>query len=91
MVKGWIPPKLDRDFTVVGKSFNRTNGVEKVTGRAKYAGDIKFPGMLHVKILRTPHAHARIKSIDTRAARSGSWCHGYSDKGQYKGMVHPVV
>lgn len=40
----------------------------KVLGRAQYAGDIKLPGMLHGKVLRSPYPHARIVSIDTRAA-----------------------
>ena len=39
-----------------------------MTGRAKYAGDLKVPGMLIGKILRSPHAHARILSIDTSKA-----------------------
>ena len=68
LVKGWIPPPLGRDFTVVGKPLNRIDGPEKVTGRAKYAGDVRLPGMLYAKILRSPHAHARIKSIDTSEA-----------------------
>lgn len=41
----------------------------KVTGRSVYAGDVKFPGMLHGKVLRSPYPHARIVSIDTSAAR----------------------
>jgi len=44
--------------------------VEKVTGRARYTGDIVLPGMLHGKILRSPHAHARIRAIDPRRAEA---------------------
>lgn len=50
-------------FRVIGTRPIRHDGVEKVTGRAKYGADYSFPGMLHGKVLRSPHAHARIKSI----------------------------
>ena len=65
---GDIPPKLDRPFTIVGKEVDRVDGPEKATGEAKYAGDIKLEGMLHAKILRSPHAHAKIISVDTSQA-----------------------
>ena len=68
LVKGTPPPPLGREFTVVGKSLNRRDGVEKVTGRAEYAGDIRLPNMLYGKILRSPHPRARILKIDTRKA-----------------------
>jgi CO/xanthine dehydrogenase Mo-binding subunit len=55
-------------FKVIGTRPIRHDGVDKVTGRAKYGADISLPGMLHGKVLRSPHAHARIKSIDTSAA-----------------------
>jgi len=41
----------------------RHDGLDKVTGRAKFGADINLPGMLHGKVLRSPHAHARIHSI----------------------------
>ncbi len=53
---------------VIGTRVQRLDGPEKATGRAKYSFDINRPGMLHARILRCPHAHARIKSIDTSAA-----------------------
>src|ERR1700744_5901306 len=55
-------------FKWVGTRPIRPDGVPKVTGKALYGGDYKLPGMLYGKILRSPHAHARIKSIDTSAA-----------------------
>src|SRR5215510_622117 len=55
-------------FKVIGTRPIRHDGVDKVTGRAKYGADISLPGMLHGKVLRSPHAHARIKSIDASAA-----------------------
>ena len=55
-------------FRVVGTSVPRVDAVEKVTGRARYTGDIVLPGMLHGKVLRSPHPHARIRAIDARRA-----------------------
>src|SRR5208337_5479588 len=56
-------------FKVIGTRPVRHDGVEKVTGRAKYGADYALPGMLHGKVLRSPHAHARIKSINIRKAQ----------------------
>ena len=52
------------NFKVIGTRPIRHDGVDKVTGRAKYGADYAFPGMLHGKVLRSPHAHANIKSIN---------------------------
>ncbi len=60
---------LDK-YTTVGKSLPRVDAADKVTGRAKYAADLSFPNMLHGKILTSPIAHARIKSIDTSKAEA---------------------
>jgi CO/xanthine dehydrogenase Mo-binding subunit len=69
LVEGDAPPALERELAVVGHSINRRDALEKVTGKAMYSSDMVLPGMLHAKILRCPHAHARIRSIDvTRAA-----------------------
>jgi CO/xanthine dehydrogenase Mo-binding subunit len=46
------------------------DGFEKVTGRARFTSDISLPGMLHLKILRSPHPHARVVSIDTSKAQA---------------------
>src|SRR5262249_13850499 len=59
-----------RTFTYVGTRPIRHDGVDKVTGRANYGADLTMPGMLHGAILRSPHAHARIVSIDTTAAEA---------------------
>lgn len=59
-----------KDFQVVGHRNLRPDGVDKVTGRAKFGADMTAPGMLHAKILRSPHAHARIVSIDTSKAEA---------------------
>jgi len=60
-------PPADKRF-LIGKSFNRVDGPAKSSGRAKYSYDISRPGMLHGKMVFSPHAHAKVKSIDTAAA-----------------------
>src|SRR3990172_5250779 len=56
------------EFTVVGKSAPRRDALEKVTGKAKYAGDIMPPDALHARILRAPAHGATLTSVDTSAA-----------------------
>ena len=58
----------ERTFTYVGTRPIRHDGLDKVTGRANYGADFSLPGMLQGVVLRSPHAHARIVSIDTSAA-----------------------
>ena len=59
-----------KEYKVVGKRPIRHDGYDKVTGKAQYGADISPPGLLHGKILRSPHAHARIISIDTSRAEA---------------------
>src|SRR5580692_6169067 len=59
---------IDSSLKVVGTRPIRPDGVDKVTGRAVFAADTRASGMLWGKILRSPHAHARIVSIDTSKA-----------------------
>ena len=54
----------------VGNNTRRVDGVDKVTGRAKYTGDLEIPGMLYGHVLRSHHPHALIEDIDTSAAES---------------------
>ena len=58
----------DQEFKVVGTRVNRPDGVDKVTGRAKFGADTFAPGQLVGLTLRSPHAHAKIKKIDTSRA-----------------------
>ena len=58
------------DFQTIGKSHIRVDALEKVTGKATYAGDVYLPGMLMCKLLTSTHSHALIKSIDTSAAEA---------------------
>ena len=57
-----------RKFNWVGTRPIRPDGVDKVTGRARFGADSFPPGLLHGRILRSPHAHARIVSLDLSAA-----------------------
>ncbi len=61
-------PKDFSEFKVVGKPVLHRDALEKVTGEAKFAGDIRLPGMLYAKILRPPAHDAKLKSVDTSAA-----------------------
>jgi len=54
----------------VGRSVPRIDAVEKVTGNARFAPDLKMEGMLHARLLRSPHAHARVTGIDTSRAKT---------------------
>ncbi|HEX6587875.1 MAG TPA: xanthine dehydrogenase family protein molybdopterin-binding subunit [Longimicrobiales bacterium] len=59
---------IAQEFRVLGKRRSRVDGFAKSTGSAVYADDIRLPGMLHAKILRSTHPHARIRSIDASKA-----------------------
>jgi len=55
-------------LTTIGHVTPRVDAVARVTGQAKYTNDLKLPGMLYARVLRSPHPHARIRHIDTSAA-----------------------
>ena len=54
----------------LGSSLRRKEDQRLITGRGRYVEDLHFPGMLHTAFVRSPHAHARVRSIDTGAARA---------------------
>ena len=60
----------NKEYKVIGTRPIRHDGTDKVTGRAVYGGDVQLPGMLYGQVLRSPHGHARIKSIDTSRAEA---------------------
>ena len=60
----------NEEFDSIGSTPIRHDGADKVTGRARYGADNNMPGMLYGKILRSPHAHAVIKSVDASAAEA---------------------
>ena len=59
-----------KEFRLVGTRPDRPDGLDKVTGRARYGADISAPGMLWAAVVRSPHAHARIVKIDTSKAEA---------------------
>ena len=61
--------KLDRPNSYIGRSVPRPNLARLTQGRAQYVSDVTLPRMAHVAFVRSPHAHARIKSIETAAAK----------------------
>ena len=60
--------RAKEDLSVVGKNWARLDGADKVTGRSIFADDVRLPGMLYGKVVRSPHAHARILNIDISKA-----------------------
>ena len=65
----------DNKYNAIGRISRRKDGPAKVTGREKYASDISLPNMLHARVLRSPHPHAKIVSVDTREAEKlGAVC-----------------
>lgn len=74
VIAGRISPAvLEAESTVksyIGSNVRRIDAPSKVSGRLRYAGDMIMPGMLHMQVLRSPHPHALIKSIDTSAAEA---------------------
>ena len=77
-----ISPRLQ----VVGADLPRTDAVPKATGSATYAVDVRFPGMLHAKVLRSPHAHARVVSIDAVDARTMPGVHAVLTRDELDGL-----
>src|SRR3972149_2969850 len=61
---------LRNEYDVVGRPTPKKDGMLKALGRAEYADDISMPGMLHGKLLRSPHPHARIVRIDISRAQA---------------------
>ena len=70
-----------QEYNVVGSRPIRHDGTDKVTGRAQYGADINLPGLLHGKILRSPHAHARIKVHRYQPGTGPAWSEGRGDLG----------
>jgi len=60
--------ELKTGYRLIGTRPNRPDGLDKVTGRARYGADFSLPGMLHAAVVRSPHAHARIVKIDASKA-----------------------
>src|SRR5690606_18827988 len=61
-------PKPVSQFTLIGQSPVRVDAIEKVTGKARFTGDLRFPGLMYAKVLRPPAHGATLKSADTSEA-----------------------
>lgn len=72
--------KAISDYTVVNKPIPRLDARDKVTGKAQFAGDIRYPGMLYAKILRPPAHRAKLKSADTSEVEKISGVKVYRDE-----------
>jgi CO/xanthine dehydrogenase Mo-binding subunit/aerobic-type carbon monoxide dehydrogenase small subunit (CoxS/CutS family) len=74
VLNGRLPARAlaedESDGRFIGANVRRIDAPSKVSGALKYAGDMTMPGMLHVQVLRSPHAHAKILSIDTSDAET---------------------
>ena len=60
--------KTSRDVRGIGLRIPRADAPEKVAGKTQYVADLQLPGMLQARLLRSPHAHAKIKKIDASKA-----------------------
>jgi len=87
-------------LTVVGRPAPRQDGALRVRGEARYTADIKLPGMLHAAVLRSPHAHARVRRIDlapalelpgVRAAIGPGEAHGLEEEAGWAGAPVAAV
>ena len=78
--------EVSPNLKVVGYDFDRKDAVPKTTGTATYTVDLSFPGMLHAKVLRSPHAHARIISIDGSKARGMPGVHAVVTRDDLDGL-----
>src|SRR5437899_1091698 len=63
-------PAAGTEFSEIGRSRRRVDGVQRVTGRARYTQDVYLPGMLYVRVLRSPYPRARVRRIDTKKAEA---------------------
>jgi len=79
------------ELSYIGKSFRRKDGPDKVTGRAIYSQDVKLPGTLIGRILRSPHPHARILRIDTSKAAALAGVKAVITVDDTKGIKHGFV
>jgi len=71
---------MERTFNILGKSAPRKDGVARITGKERYSVDVSLPHMLHGRILSSPYAHARVKSIDVSEAEAlGAVCLTFDD------------
>jgi isoquinoline 1-oxidoreductase len=86
-LEGTPKVKTPGQFNLIGKPINRLDAAEKVTGQAKYTGDIRVPGMVYAKVLRPPSHGAKIKSLDASAVDGKDGCEVVRD-GELIAVLH---
>src|SRR5271170_6994714 len=77
--------------TYIGQPLRRREDFKFITGKGRYVDDIKVPGMLHVAILRSPHAHANIKRVDLAVARAAPGVRLVLSGADFAGKIGPIV
>ena len=73
-----------------GSGIRRREDPKLITGQASYTDDIKLTGMVHAAILRSPHAHARIRSVDTSAAQRSPGVLAVYTGADTDGVLNPI-
>jgi xanthine dehydrogenase YagR molybdenum-binding subunit len=71
---------------IVGQRAERVDALPRIRGQARYTADLQFPGMLHAAVLRSPHAHARVKRIDFARALSAPGARAAVGPGEVEGL-----
>ena len=85
------PSEVEGQLTTVGRSIRRAEGVEKVTGKARFTADLDFPGLLEGKVLRSPFPHALIESIDVSGAEALPGVRGVLTRESVKDEARQIV
>ena len=81
--------KAPADFKVMGRPLPQGDARDKVTGKARFAGDIRLPGMLHGRVLRPPVHGARLQGVDVSGVRKVEGARVFQD-GEFVAVVHPT-
>src|SRR5690606_26891483 len=85
-----IEPRPAGPGRVVGRVVRRKEDPRLITGTGTYVDDLRVPGMLHMAVVRSPHAHARITGIDTSRARSMPGVHAVITGAEIKDLCSPM-
>jgi isoquinoline 1-oxidoreductase len=83
-----VPIKTISEHTISGKSMLRTDALQKVTGQAKFAGDIRLPGMLYARVLRPPSHGAQLQSVELSKAKSVKGANVIKEEDNLVAVVH---
>src|SRR5438132_1001290 len=79
------------DIRQVGQPLRRREDFKLLVGKGRYVDDVRLPGMLHMAVLRSPHAHAEIKSVDLTAAKTAPGVRLVLSGRALAGKIGPIV